>query len=55
MRKICFFSFKNVNFKNELNINTDQLKALKNLSSRKDIITQKADKGNFVVILNKKG
>ena len=55
MRKIYLSSFKNVNSKNELNITTDQLKALKNLSSRKDIITQKADKGNFVVILNKKG
>ena len=40
-------------FKDELNITPDKLKALKDLSSRQDIIIQKADKGNSVVILNK--
>ena len=54
MRKICLSSFKNVNFRNKLNINTDQLKPLKNLPSRKDTIISKTAKGNFVVILNKK-
>ena len=39
-------------FKDELNTTPDELKALKDLSSRKDII-QKADKGNSFVILNK--
>ena len=53
MKKICFSSFENFKFKDELNITPDELKALKDLSSRKDIIIQKADKGNSVVILNK--
>ena len=52
MKKICLSSFENFKFKDELNIDTDELKALKDLSSRKDIIIQKADKGNSVVILN---
>ena len=37
-----------------MNITPDELKALKDLSLRKDIIIQKADKGNSVVILNKR-
>ena len=53
MKKICLSSFENFKFKDELNITPDELKALKDLSSRKDIIIQKADKGNSVVILNK--
>ena len=53
MRKLCLSSFENFKFKDELNITPDELKALKDLSSRKDIIIQKADKGNSVVILNK--
>ena len=53
MRKICLFSFENFKFKDELNVTPDELKALKDLSSYKEIIIQKADKGNSVVILNK--
>ena len=53
MKKICLSSFENFKFKDELNITPDELKALKNLSSCKDIIIQKAGKGNSVVILNK--
>ena len=52
MKKICFSSFENFKFKDEWNITPDELKALKDFSSCKDII-QKADKGNSVVILNK--
>ena len=37
-----------------MNITPDKLKALKDLSSRKDIIIQKADKGKSAVILNKR-
>ena len=55
MKKICLSLFENFKFKDELNITPDELKALKDLSSRKDIIIQKADKGNSVVILNKNG
>ena len=53
MKKICLSSFENFKFKDELNITPDKLKALKDLSSCKDIIIQKAGKGNSVVILNK--
>ena len=52
-RKICLFSFENFKFKDELNVTPDELKAFKDLSSYKEIIIQKADKGNSVVILNK--
>ena len=50
MKKICLSHFK---FKDEINITPDELKALKDLSSRKDIIIQKADKDNSIVTLNK--
>ena len=53
MKKTCFSSFEKFNFKDELNITPDKLKALTDLSSGKDIIIQKADKGNSIVILNK--
>ena len=52
MKKICFSSFENFKFKDELNITLDELKPLKDLSSRKDIIIYKAEKGNSFVILN---
>ena len=54
MKKICFSSFEDFKFKYELNITLGDLKALKDLSSRKDIIIEKEDKGNSVVILNKR-
>ena len=54
MKKIYFSLFENVKFKDELNIIPDELKTLKDLSSRKDIIIQKVDKGNSVVISNKR-
>ena len=44
---------ENFKFKDELNITPDERKAFKDLSSRKDIIIEKADKGNSVVILIK--
>ena len=53
MKKTCLSSFEKFNFKDELNITPDKLKALTDLSSGKDIIIQKADKGNSIVILNK--
>ena len=52
MKKICLSSFEKFKFKDELNVTPDELKALKDVSSRKDIIIQKADKGNSVVVLN---
>ena len=53
MRKICLSSFENFKFKDELNITPDELKVFKHLSSRKEIIIQKADKSNSVVTLSK--
>ena len=53
MKKTCPSTFENFKFKDELNITPDELKALNDLSSRKDIIIQKAGKGNSVIILNK--
>ena len=35
------------------NFSSDETKVLKNLTKQKDIIIQKADKGNTVVILDK--
>ena len=52
MKKICLSSFENFKFKDELNVTPDELNALKDVSSRKDIIIQKADKENSVVVLN---
>ena len=54
MKKICLSSLENFKFKDELNITPDNFKALKDLSFCKDIIIQKADKGNFIVILNER-
>ena len=48
-----YSSFDNYNFWNELNISREEFLALKSLSSNKDIILQKADKGNSVVLVNK--
>ena len=48
-----FSSFENFKFKDELNITSEELKALKDLSSRKEIVIQKAGKGDSAVILNK--
>ena len=53
MKKIFLSSLENFKFKDELNITPDERKAFKDLSSRKDIIIEKADKGNSVVILIK--
>ena len=41
------------NFWNELNISKEEFLALKGLSSNKDVILQKTDKGNSVVLVNK--
>ena len=53
IKKEAYSSFDNYNFWNELNISKEEFLALKGLSSNKDIILQKADKGNSVVLVNK--
>ena len=46
-------SFDNYSFWNELNTSKKEYLTLKGLSSNKNIILQKADKGNSVVLVNK--
>ena len=55
IKKEAYSSFDNCNFWNELNISKEEFLALKGLSSNKDIILQKADKGNSVVLVNNAG
>ena len=50
-----YSSFDNYNFWNKLNISKEEFLALKGLSSNRDIILQKADKGNSVVLVIKVG
>ena len=43
----------NYNYWSELNISKEEYLALKGFSSNKDIILQKMDKGNSVLLVNK--
>ena len=47
--------YDNYDFWNELNISKEEFLTLKGLSSNRDIILQKADKGNSVVLVIKVG
>ena len=53
IKKETYSSFDNYNFWNELNISKEEFLALKGLSSNKNIILQKVDKVNSVVLVNK--
>ena len=53
LKKIAFSSFNRYNFLKELNLSQPEYDALKNLSSNKDIVIHKSDKGNSVVIVNR--
>ena len=53
IKKEAYSSFDNYNFWNELNTSKEEFLALKGLSSNKDIILQKEDRGNSVVLINK--
>ena len=53
LKKICFSSLDRYKFEDKINLTKEEMQVLRNLSSRKDIIIQKADKENSVVILNK--
>ena len=55
MKKICFSSFDKFEFEYKLNLTPDEMKASQDLSSRGDIIIQKADKVNSIVVPNKTG
>ena len=53
LKEYAYSSFKKYNFLEELNLSKDENNALKNLSSLKNIIIQKSDKGNSVVTINR--
>ena len=53
LKKYAYTSFKKYNFFKELNWSRDECNTLKNLSSLKNIIIQKLDKGNSVVLMNR--
>ena len=49
LKEYAYSSFKKYNFLEELNLSKDENNALKNLSSLKNIIIQKSDKGNSTI------
>ena len=53
IKKAAYSSFDNYNFWSELNISKEEYLALKGLPTNKDIILQKTDEGNSVVLVNK--
>ena len=53
LKKIAYSSFNNYNFLKELNLSHPEYQALKKLSSNKEIVIHKSDKGNSVVIVNR--
>ena len=53
LKKIAYSSFNRYNFLKELNLSRPEYDALKKLSSNKDVVIQKSDKGNSVVVVNR--
>ena len=53
IKREAFSSYDNYSFWDELNISKEEHKALKSLSTNKDLIIQKSGKGNSVVLLNR--
>ena len=53
LRDSAYTSFKQISNISEKNISKEEVKALNNLVKIKDIVIQKADKGNNIVILNR--
>ena len=51
LKEYAYGSFKKYDFLKELNLSRDEYNALKNLLSLKNIIIQKSDKGNSVVLI----
>ena len=52
LRDSAYTSFKLVSRISEKNLSKEEVKTLNNLVKNKDIVIQKADKGNNIVILN---
>ena len=53
LRDSVYTSFKQVSKISEKNLSKEEVKALNNLVRNKDIVIQKADKGNNIVILHR--
>ena len=53
IKREVFSSYDNYSFWGELNIGKEEHVALKGLSANNDLIIQKSDKGNSVVLLNR--
>ena len=53
IKREAFSSYDNYSFWDELNISKEEHVALKGLSANNDLIIQKSDKGNSVVLLNR--
>ena len=53
LKEYAYSSFKKYNFLKKFNLSRDEYNALKNLSSLKNIIIQKSDKENSVVVMNR--
>ena len=53
LRDFAFTSFRDLSKINENNLSKEELLALKELIKYKDLVIQKVDKGNTVVILSK--
>ena len=51
LKEYAYGSFKKYDFLKELNLSRDEYNALKNLLSLKNVIIQKSDKGNSVVLI----
>ena len=55
LRDFAFISFRDSSNINEDNLSKEKHLALKELIKNRDLVIQKADKGNTVVILSKNG
>ena len=53
IKREAFSSYPNYSFLDELNISQEEHVALKGLSANNNLIIQKSDKGNSVVLLNR--
>ena len=53
LRDSAYTSFKQVSRISDKNLSREEVKALNNLVKNKDLVIQKADKGNNIVILNR--
>ena len=53
LKHLSYTSYDKYNFRNELNITQREYSLLENLSNNKNIVIQKTDKGNAVVLINR--